>query len=319
MKYSSPDTIHKTAESAFRVPPDGVRRSYKAHRIGALRMFQSYAELFKIRIALFAALSAATGSIIATSRVTAGTFISAAGVFLLACGAGAMNQFQERNLDANMHRTRMRPIPSGRIKPLSALYTAAFLVLTGLLVLSLSGSMLVSGLGIFAVLWYNLLYTGLKKITAFAAVPGALTGAVPPAIGWVIGGGHLSDVRLAAIWFFFFMWQVPHFWLLLLIHAEDYRSGKTPSLNKLFGPERLAGITAVWISAVAVSSLFMPFYGIATATFSFALLSGAGWLFWSSLTLYRQKGHRPAAASAFRNINIYMAVVMLTLIAGSLF
>lgn len=284
------------------------------------QLFKSYLELFKIRIALFAALSAATGSILANSTVTAEAFISAAGVFLLACSAGTLNQFQERERDAMMLRTQSRPIPSGRIKPESALYAAVLLLITGLLILSLAGNLLVSGLGIFAVLWYNLVYTSLKKITAFAAVPGALTGAIPPVIGWVTGGGVLSDLRLTAICFFFFMWQVPHFWLLLLSHAEDFRKARTPSLHKVFRWDQLIKITAVWMSAVAVSSLFIPFYGAAVSdTVAIMLVSGAGWLAWSSVMLYTQRERKSVCADTFRSINIYMVFVMLLLNIGSIF
>jgi protoheme IX farnesyltransferase len=290
------------------------RENNRAQRV------QSYLELCKIRIALFAALSAATGSILVTSAVTVGTFVSAAGVFFLACGAGALNQVQERKIDALMSRTKARPVPSGRITPGETLYAAIFLFISGFLVLSLSGNPVISGLGLFAVLWYNLVYTGLKKITAFAAVPGALTGTVPPAIGWITAGGSLSDMRLLALGFFFFMWQVPHFWLLLLSHAEDFRKTPAPSLHRVFGLEQLTQITAVWMSAAAVSSLFIPFYGVSLpAVINVTLLSASVWLAWNSLKLYRQKERKSIYAGAFRNINIYMAAVMLLLNIGSIF
>jgi protoheme IX farnesyltransferase len=319
MKYSSQDVVQKTADIASPVPLDAVKGGDGAHR-GAAGTLQSYIELFKIRIALFAALSAATGSILVTSAITAGTIISAAGVFFLACGAGVLNQFQEREDDAVMSRTRSRPIPSGRIAPGEALRAAVLLFVSGFLVLSLSGNLLVSGLGMFAVLWYNLVYTGLKKITAFAAVPGALTGAVPPAIGWITAGGRLSDMSLLAVCFFFFMWQIPHFWLLLLAHEEDFRKAHAPALNKIFGMKQLIHITAVWMFSAAVSSLFIPFYGVSVpAVINVTLLSASAWLAWNSLKLYRQEEKNALYSGAFRNINIYMAAVLLLLNVGSIF
>jgi protoheme IX farnesyltransferase len=268
---------------------------------------------------LFAAFSAATGSVLATSAITAGTFIATAGVLFLACGAGALNQIQERKSDAMMLRTQSRPIPSGRIKPASALYSAALLFIAGFLVLSVAENPIVSGLGIFAVLWYNLVYTCLKRLTAFAAVPGAVTGAIPPAIGWVTGGGSLSDIRLTALCFFFFMWQVPHFWLLLLSHAEDFRRAHLPSLSKVFRWEQLTKITAVWMSAAAASSLFIPFYGVAVSdTMAVVLVSGAGWLALSSVMLYLKKERKSVCRDAFRGMNIYAVIVMLLLNVGSL-
>jgi protoheme IX farnesyltransferase len=320
MKYTLTNRSQRNADIMLRDTLVNARGSMLANDSSHGKRVRSYLVLFKMRIALFAALSAATGSILATSAVTAGTFIPAAGVFFLACGAGALNQVQERRNDALMSRTKARPVPSGRIAPGEALYAAIFLFISGFLVLSLSGNLIVSGLGVFAVLWYNLVYTSLKKMTAFAAVPGALTGTVPPAIGWITAGGSLSDMRLLALSFFFFMWQVPHFWLLLLSHAEDFRKTPAPSLNKVFGLDQLTQITAVWMSAAAVSSLFIPFYGVSLpAVINVTLLSASAWLAWNSLKLYRQKERKSIYAGAFRNINIYMAAVMLLLNIGSIF
>lgn len=320
MKYSLPGYMPKTVKSMPHSPAERNNESASIRFRTMSGVFHSYLELSKIRIALFAALSAATGSILARSAPSAGTFISAAGVFLIACGAGALNQYQERKSDALMLRTRSRPLPSGRISPPESLYAAALFIVSGLLTLSLAGRLIVSGLAVFAVFWYNLLYTNLKKISAFAAVPGALTGAVPPAIGWTAAGGSLSDIRLASICFFFFMWQVPHFWLLLLSHAEDFRQTKTPSLHNIFSQKQLIRVTAVWMFATAVSSLLLPFYGLAvSAVVNGTLLFAAAWITWDSLTLYRQKELKPAFARTFRNINIYMVIIMLLLNAGSLF
>ena len=192
---------------------------------------KSYLTLFRATISIFAAASAATGYFLAPHRQITGVFPVAGAVFLLACGASALNQYQERYIDARMERTRTRPLPSGSITASHALSLSCALVLAGLASLAYACGTKAALLGLFALLWYNGIYTHLKKRTAFAAVPGAVVGMVPPAIGWVSAGGALLDPRLAAICFLFFLWQVPHFWLLLLIHGEEYEQAGLPSLT----------------------------------------------------------------------------------------
>jgi protoheme IX farnesyltransferase len=284
-----------------------------------MKNYLSYLELCKIKISLFSALSAATGYILVSGELTATILIPVMGVFFLACGAGTLNQYQEKNIDAQMIRTQSRPIPSGRIETQHAFYYAALLLTTGFLILFFLGNFAVLGLAVFALLWYNLIYTYLKRITAFAAVPGAVTGAIPPAIGWVSGGGQLTDHGLLAICFFFFMWQVPHFWLLLLSYDKDFRQAGLPAINKLFSSKQLTKISITWILAAATASLLIPFYGTSTSNVGNLLLFAvAVWLAWNGLKVYRQREGQFIYLSTFKKINIYMILVMLVLNLNSL-
>jgi protoheme IX farnesyltransferase len=162
-------------------------------------------------IALFAALSAVTGMILAAGRLSPAMGVLSLGVFFLACGASALNQFQEIDFDRLMARTRARPLPSGRLSPRWGITCSLILILSGLLLLSFA-SWRASLLGAAALVWYNGFYTPLKKKTPFAVIPGALIGAIPPFLGWVVGGGDWRSPRILALAFFFFLWQVPHFW-----------------------------------------------------------------------------------------------------------
>ncbi len=280
----------------------------------------AYLELCKMRIAAFSALSVATGFVLVKMDLTVGLLAPTLGVFILACGAGAMNQYQERITDALMSRTKTRSIPSGRIKEKHALYIAIVLILAGISVLSLTRKPIVPGLGIFAVIWYNLVYTYLKKKTAFATIPGALTGAIAPVIGWVSGGGNLTDYELPALCFFFFMWQVPHFWLILLTHEGDFKNARLPSLNTIFSHDQLIKITFIWMIAAAVSCLLLPLYGVSNSNIvSIILVVITAWLIWNGIRILRQKENKNLYSTAFKNINIYIMLVMLALNIGSLF
>ena len=190
-----------------------------------------------------------------------------AGAFVLACGSCALNQYQERRIDSLMARTAKRPIPSGRIRPGQALGLALLLILSGEGLLLFTGNAAVPLLGTVAVCWYNIVYTGLKKVSAFAVVPGALVGAIPPAMGWAAGGGRLSDPSLAALAFFFFMWQVPHFWLHLLTYGKEYAEAGLPSLSDVFSAAQLKRLTFQWLSATAVSSLLLGLCGMLESPF----------------------------------------------------
>ncbi len=272
-----------------------------------------YRELCRPRISALSALSAAVGFIVAAGGIGTGALLAAAGVFLLACGASGLNQYQERESDALMPRTKGRPLPSGRISPPGALYFSLFLVVPGLAILRLSsenaGPFL---LGLCALLWYNGVYTSLKKRSAFAAVPGAVVGALPPAIGWTSGGGLLTDPRLAFLCFFFFMWQTPHFWLLLLDRGPEYEAAGLPSLTGMFRRSQLIRIVFVWTVAAAASVLLIGLAGVVRSpAVNLALCAASVWLIWNGAGLFHRG--RPDCSSAFHRINIFALVVMVLL------
>jgi protoheme IX farnesyltransferase len=268
-------------------------------------------ELGKVRIAVMSVVTVMAGYVLAAGRFGAGTVTAAAGVFLLACGASALNQWQERDVDARMTRTRGRPLPSGRVTPRYALAAALAMVVAGLLVLFPNWTAI--GLGIFTVFWYNGVYTPLKRVTAFAAVPGGVVGALPPVIGWVCGGGEILDPRIGAVAFFFFIWQIPHFWLLLMRTGDDYRRAGLPTLTSTFSNAQLSRVTFVWMLTTAVASLMLPMFGVSDNTWVFlGYVAAAVWLAWHAVSMLRSGG----AHLAFKQINVF-ALLVISLLAVS--
>jgi protoheme IX farnesyltransferase len=277
-----------------------------------MKTLRSYLELCKVYISLFAACSAATGFVLVSSSPKS-MIAPVIGVFLLACGSSALNQYQERDIDARMERTRHRPVPSGDMTARHAMTVSLILITAGLFFLIYSVGIVAFGLGLGAVLWYNGVYTFLKRKTAFAAVPGALVGSIPPAIGWISGGGILSNPRLLALCLLFFLWQVPHFWLLMLRHGTEYEEAGLPSLTRLLSRSQISRITFTWIFATAAASLALPLYSMGTfgGTYFFLVLA-AVWLIANGAKLLRAN---PAEQSvfAFQRINGYIFIVMLLL------
>jgi heme o synthase len=275
----------------------------------AREAFRCMACLCKARVSLLASLSAVTGFVLAAQGTAASLCTLFTGVFLLASGACALNQYLERDPDARMARTAKRPIPSGRIRPGCALAIALLLILSGEGLLLFTGTAAVPILGAAAVLWYNGLYTGLKKKSAFAAVPGALVGCLPPAMGWAAGGGRMTDPSLAALVFFFFMWQVPHFWLHLLTYGREYAAAGLPSLTDVFRTDQLERLTFQWVSATAVSALLLGLSGLLQSPFVKAsLLAISLWLVSGGISLMVR--HEANHALLFRRTNHFMLAVM---------
>ena len=270
---------------------------------------RSYLCLCKVKISFFAALSAATGLLLGAYNPWPVLPALVTGVFLMSCGACALNHWQERATDALMQRTARRPIPSGRIEPGHALFFAFALICSGAIVLLLTGALAAPLLGLLAVLWYNGFYTWFKSRNAFAAIPGALIGAIPPAIGWIAGGGNILDPRLAVL-SFFFMWQVPHFFIHLLVFGKEYEKAGLPSLTAVFTGAQLDRLTFQWIIATAVSLQLVILFGLVRSSFvHISLLAVSLWLAINGINLVRARN--PGYAGVFKRTNYFMLAVML--------
>ncbi|MCX7876174.1 MAG: protoheme IX farnesyltransferase [Melioribacteraceae bacterium] len=269
-------------------------------------------ELGKFRITFFVALSSSVGYILHKSTIDFELILPVLGVFLLASGSSAINHFQERKFDALMERTKNRPIPSNRIDPLSVLLIGVNLLLIGSVVLYLSSNETALYLGWFAAVWYNLLYTPLKRKFALAVIPGALIGAIPPVIGWVSSGGYLFDTKILMVAFFFFIWQIPHFWLLVVIHSNDYEKAGFPSISKIYNSLQISRITFVWIAALVVSCFLIPLFDTSFRPITFILLFLIGlWLLFSTKNILTNYVEKLIFRKAFLKINFYVLIVII--------
>ncbi len=284
-----------------------------------LKKITLFLELARFRIASLAMLSTALGFILSNDRLSPGIFSPLAGIFLLACGASGLNQFQERDIDALMERTKLRPIPSNRIKPIWALVISVFLVYMGSLILLFGVNLTAMILGLIAILLYNGVYTYLKRLTAIAVIPGALIGTISPLVGWVAGGGRVFEREIVAIAFFFFIWQVTHFWLILLNYGKEYEKAGLPSLTRIFSTAQIKRITFIWMAATAVISLMMPLFGIVRFNLiNFCLVLAGIWLVQNAIKILRTPGKEFYPGLAFRRINIYAVTIILLLFIDKL-
>ncbi|MEZ5195038.1 MAG: protoheme IX farnesyltransferase [Bacteroidales bacterium] len=212
-----------------------------------------------------------------------------------------------------------RPIPSGRISAGSALIFSLALTIIGSILIYAGSGMLAMQLGILALIWYNAIYTPLKKKTAFAVIPGSVIGALPPMVGWVAGGGDLADPRALIIAFFFFIWQVPHFWLLLLKYGKEYEKAGYPSLTSIYSEKQIKYTTFIWTMATGVTALMLPVFGIVNSLgFSIGVLLVSGWLIFQFFRLLRVNDATFIPGVYFMKINYFVLFMIIFLSVDSL-
>ncbi len=143
------------------------------------------------------------------------------GTALVVGGANALNEWMERELDARMQRTRMRPLPSGRVTPAAACGVGVGLTVAGLAFLTLAVNPLTAALAFASWASYVLLYTPLKRITPHCTLVGAVPGALPPVIGWAGASGAVGSGAWA-LFGILYLWQLPHFLALAILYRDDY-------------------------------------------------------------------------------------------------
>jgi len=192
-----------------------------------------------------------------------------AAVALVAGGAAVLNQVYERDTDALMRRTRMRPLPDGRLAPAAARTFGLVLAGAGLALLALGANLLAALLALATLVIYLMVYTPMKRRSAFAAIVGAVPGALPPLIGWTAACGRVS-IGGCALFAIVFLWQIPHFMAIAWLYREDYRQGGFPMLPVIEPDGRRTGRQAVLYAAALVPTSLVP-----------ALVGVSGWMYFS--------------------------------------
>jgi len=266
-------------------------------------MIKDFFIVTKFVLSFAVSLSALFAYVMAKGEVGVDMLLATFAVLLVAMGVSTLNQVQEYQSDAKMERTKNRPIASGRMTPRTGLMIGGVLILCSFaLIYTLLGF---TGVNIFmfAFIWYNAMYTPLKKKSALAVVPGAILGVIPPAIGWLVAGHTLVELEFIALALYFFIWQVPHFWLLVMLFHGDYKDGGYPTAMRLFGQASLQRITFVWLIFTIQAGIFLVWvfqpYKITTAL---AVLVGI-WAFISAFELLKENFELKNARSVFWKIN----------------
>jgi protoheme IX farnesyltransferase len=276
-----------------------------------------YVTLAKPRLNMLVVASTLAGFAMGRGEMSNAGLVLAmlAGTASVAGGASAFNQVYERDTDALMRRTRLRPMADGRMAPRDALTFAAVLAGAGLLALALFVNPLSSAVALATLIFYAAIYTPLKPRSSFATVIGAVPGALPPVIGWAAATNTLS--REAWILFgILFLWQLPHFLAIAWMYREDYARAGFPMLP-VIEPDGRSTVrqSVAYASALLPLALAPTLVGMATP-FYFAGALVLTLLFVALTLRFAQTRAVADARRVFFGSILYLPLLWILMIAG---
>jgi protoheme IX farnesyltransferase len=245
-------------------------------------------------------------------------FVVFVGGYLMAGGANAANMYLDRDIDDRMARTRLRPIPSGRLAAREVLVFGILLATTATYVLAHFANVLTAALALAGFYFYVFVYTRwLKRSTPQNIVIGGAAGAFPPLVGWAAVTGHI-DLLAVYLFLISFYWTPPHFWALALLKQRDYDRAGVPMAPLVWGERetirQMLSYTAILIPLTLLPVAFGalgPLYLAAAALLDVALLLGV-------IRVARGGQWMPAAWSLYKFSLLYLALLFGAMVADRL-
>ncbi len=239
-----------------------------------------------------------------------------AGTALVVGGANALNMYLERDTDQLMTRTRVRPLPAGRMEPHVALWVGLLLSAAALPLLTLFVDPMTGLLGAVALVSYVAVYTPLKRKTPTALLIGAVPGAIPPLMGWSAARGTLDAPGIILFGIMFF-WQVPHFLAIATFRKEEYRRAGMAVLPVVHGDRVTRHHIVRYTVALVLASILLLPYGIGGRAYAAtALILGLAFFAVGAWGLRRSAGVK-WARTLFVTSMVYLTGIFIALPAGS--
>jgi heme o synthase len=289
----------------------GLQETQGSRTLGLL---SDYLELTKPKVQSLLLLSTIATMYVAGDPSVGLVALTCLGGYLSAGGAGAVNHWFDRDIDAQMKRTSSRPIPSGRVSPRAALLFGCALACLSVLELSLAVNPLAAALSFSGFLGYVFVYTvWLKRRTPQNIVIGGAAGAVPPLVGWAAVTGSVSGTAVM-LFFIVFFWTPPHFWALSLLMKDEYRKVGVPMLPVVRGEAETRRQILLY-SALLYAVTQLPFcaggfggiYLVASIALGLGFVAGA-------LRLYRRADRRSALRLYLYSL-AYLALLFSAMVA----
>ncbi|MFQ6607815.1 MAG: heme o synthase [Fidelibacterota bacterium] len=236
-----------------------------------------------------------------------------------AAGVGALNEFVEHEVDAKMKRTKARPIPSGKLTPVSVLYLGLTVSIFGILYQAFMVEIGVSLLTLLTITSYILIYTPLKKRTEWNTMIGAVPGALPPLGGWLAATGHL-DWGAWIVAGILYLWQLPHFLAIAWIYRNDYQRGGFRMLP-VVDPTGKRSARHLMVSSMALLllSLVPVFISITGEIYLFGMVTMGTTLIWFSVMAAWEKTNLQARKLLLVSIVYLPAMLGLVLLDNILY
>jgi protoheme IX farnesyltransferase len=280
------------------------------------QLLSDYVELTKPKVQSLLLLTTIATMYVAGNPSAALVGLTCLGGYLSAGGAGAVNHWFDRDIDALMGRTANRPIPSGRVSPGAGLGFGCILAALSFIELSLTVNLLAASLSFAGFLGYVLLYTvWLKRRTPQNIVIGGAAGAIPPLVGWAAVTGSVSGTAVI-LFFIVFFWTPPHFWALSLLMKDEYEKVGVPMLPVVRGEaETRRQILLYTVLLYAVTQLpfcaggFGAIYLVASMLLGFGFVGGA-------IRLYRRADRRSALQLYLFSL-AYLALLFCAMVADA--
>jgi protoheme IX farnesyltransferase len=304
------------------VAPSDVRTAGSAREASPARTRRTTADfltLTKPRLNFLVLITTLAGMYIAAPDGIALSILVHAlvGTALVAGGASALNQAWERETDGLMRRTRLRPIPSQRLRVSDGAWFGTALSAAGLIELTWKVNPLASAVAAATLVSYVFVYTPLKKRTPLATLVGAVPGALPPVIGWAAATGTIA-IPAVVLFGIVFLWQMPHFLAIAWLYREDYRDAGIPLLPVLEPDGRRTGQQALlYAAALWPVSLLPAVVHIADAPYIIiATILGLGLIALSAL--FARERTTKTARTLFLYSIIYLPLIWTALVVDRL-
>ncbi len=237
-----------------------------------------------------------------------------AGTALVAGGAAVLNQVYERETDALMRRTRLRPLPDRRVGPRDATIFGVALAAIGIASLVLAANLLAAALTALTIVVYLFVYTPMKRLTSAATLVGAVPGALPPLIGWTAAHGMIARGGLA-LFAIVFLWQIPHFMAIAWMYRDDYGRAGFPMLPVIEPDGQRAGRQAVLYTAALIPASLLPtMVGISGRPYVWIALTLGIVMLWLSARFASTRSDTAARRLFFGSI-VYLPLIWAAMIA----